>query len=52
MNVLAICERARATGYKVLIGGAAADDLFSGTAATRLSHWRSGSRPCPDRLPV
>jgi asparagine synthase (glutamine-hydrolysing) len=30
MNVLAICERARAMGYKVLIGGAAADDLFSG----------------------
>ncbi len=30
MNVLAICERAKEMGYKVLLGGTAADDLFSG----------------------
>ena len=30
LNVLAICERAKEMGYKVLMGGAAADDLFSG----------------------
>ena len=30
LNVLNICKRAKEMGYKVLIGGAAGDDLFSG----------------------
>lgn len=30
LNVLNICRKARESGYKVLIGGAAGDDLFSG----------------------
>lgn len=30
LNVLNICKRAREMGYKVLIGGTAGDDLFSG----------------------
>ena len=30
LNVLNICERATEMGFKVLIGGAAGDDLFSG----------------------
>ena len=30
LNVLNICKRAREMGYKVLIGGAGGDDLFSG----------------------
>jgi len=30
LNVLNICRRAQEMGYKVLIGGAAGDDLFSG----------------------
>ena len=30
LNVLSICKRAKEMGYKVLLGGAAADDLFSG----------------------
>jgi asparagine synthase (glutamine-hydrolysing) len=30
LNVLNICERARQMGFKVLIGGTAGDDLFSG----------------------
>lgn len=30
LNVLNICKRAKDMGYKVLIGGAAGDDLFSG----------------------
>lgn len=30
LNVLNICRRAREMGYKVLIGGTAGDDLFSG----------------------
>lgn len=30
LNVLNICQRARAGGYKVMIGGAGGDDLFSG----------------------
>jgi asparagine synthase (glutamine-hydrolysing) len=30
LNVLNICNRASAMGYKVLLGGAAGDDLFSG----------------------
>jgi asparagine synthase (glutamine-hydrolysing) len=30
INVLNICNRARECGYKVLIGGAGGDDLFSG----------------------
>jgi len=30
LNVLNICKRAKEMGYKVIIGGAASDDLFSG----------------------
>jgi asparagine synthase (glutamine-hydrolysing) len=30
LNVLNICERAKKDGYKVLLGGTAGDDLFSG----------------------
>ncbi|MDQ2720959.1 MAG: asparagine synthase (glutamine-hydrolyzing) [Bacteroidota bacterium] len=30
LNVLNICKRAKEMGYKVMIGGAAGDDLFSG----------------------
>lgn len=30
LNVLNICKQARADGYKVLLGGTAGDDLFSG----------------------
>ena len=30
LNVLKICEQARKDGYKVLLGGTAGDDLFSG----------------------
>jgi asparagine synthase (glutamine-hydrolysing) len=30
LNVLNICERAKRDGYKVLLGGTAGDDLFSG----------------------
>ncbi|MCB0583149.1 MAG: asparagine synthase (glutamine-hydrolyzing), partial [Phaeodactylibacter sp.] len=39
LNVLKICERARAMGYKVLIGGAAGDDLFSGYRRHQALRW-------------
>ncbi|MCB0599209.1 MAG: asparagine synthase (glutamine-hydrolyzing) [Lewinellaceae bacterium] len=39
LNVLKICERAQEMGYKVLIGGAAGDDLFSGYRRHQALRW-------------